>query len=174
MANNGIRFGDIWSTFLSSRYGAVSEPYKSSRSRPFYRWCGGTYRVLHGRNVSRVVGQRYSVCEEGRNERPLTGRIFHETLILKLQYRGSVGHLFSKPGMQDVPQDMYFGGQVGCSREHSASHLMFQGTIFEASNHEARASTSSFEARHHETMASIRVGAFGQMWPLTLLNPNIY
>ena len=30
--------------------------------------------MLHGRNVSRVVGQRYSVCEEGRNERPLTDK----------------------------------------------------------------------------------------------------
>ena len=28
--------------------------------------------MLHGRNVSGVVGQRYSVCEEGQNERPLT------------------------------------------------------------------------------------------------------
>ena len=28
MANNGIGFGDIQSTFPSSRYGAVSEPYK--------------------------------------------------------------------------------------------------------------------------------------------------
>ena len=72
MANNGIRFGDIRSTFLSSRYRAVSEPYKSSRSRPFYRQCGGMYGVLHGQNVSRVMGQRYSVCEEGQNERPLT------------------------------------------------------------------------------------------------------
>ena len=41
MANNGIRFGDIQSTFPSSRYRAVSEPYKSSgrrraRSRLFY------------------------------------------------------------------------------------------------------------------------------------------
>ena len=77
MANNGIRFRDIWSTFLSSCYGAVSELYKSSgwrraRSRLFYWWCGGTYGVLHGQNVSRVVGWRYSVCEEGRNERPLT------------------------------------------------------------------------------------------------------
>ena len=77
MANNGIRFGDIRSTFPSSCYGAVLEPYKSSRqrqarSRLFYRRCGGTYGVLHGRNVSGVVGRRYSVCEEGRNERPLT------------------------------------------------------------------------------------------------------
>ena len=77
MANNGIRFRDIRSTFLSSRYGAISEPYKSSRrrwarSRLFYRRCGGTYGVLHGRNVSGVVGQRYSICEEGQNEHPLT------------------------------------------------------------------------------------------------------
>ena len=77
MANNGIRFGDIQSTFPSSRYRAVSEPYKSSRrrrsrSRPFYRRCGGTYGVLHGQNVSGVMGQRYSVCEEGQNEHPLT------------------------------------------------------------------------------------------------------
>ena len=35
MANNGIRFGDIRSMFLSSRYAAVSEQYKSSRSRLF-------------------------------------------------------------------------------------------------------------------------------------------
>ena len=77
MANNGIRFGDIWSTFPSSRHGAISEPYKSSRqrqarSRLFYRQCGGTYGVLHGLNVSGVVGWRYSVCEEDQNERPLT------------------------------------------------------------------------------------------------------
>ena len=32
MANNGIRFGDIQSMFPSSRYRAVSELYKSSRS----------------------------------------------------------------------------------------------------------------------------------------------
>ena len=31
----------------------------------FYRQCGGTYRVLHGRNVSRVVGWRYSITEVG-------------------------------------------------------------------------------------------------------------
>ena len=79
MANNRIRFADIRSTFPSSCYGAISEPYKSSRqrrsrSRLLYRQCGGTYRVLHGQNVSRVVGQRYSICEEGRNERPLTAR----------------------------------------------------------------------------------------------------
>ena len=29
--------------------------------------------MLHGLNVSGVVGQRYSVCEEDRNECPLTG-----------------------------------------------------------------------------------------------------
>ena len=33
MANNGIRFGDIQSTFPSSHHGAVSELYKSSRQR---------------------------------------------------------------------------------------------------------------------------------------------
>ena len=77
MANNGIRFGDIRSTFPSSCYRAVSEPYKSSRrrqarSRLFYWRCGGTYGVLHGWNVSGVVGQRYSICEKGQNEHPLT------------------------------------------------------------------------------------------------------
>ena len=77
MANNRIRFGDIRSMFPSSRHGAVSELYKSSRwrrarSRLFYQQCGGTYRVLHGLNVSGVMGQRYSVCEEDQNEHPLT------------------------------------------------------------------------------------------------------
>ena len=77
MANNGIRFGDIRSTFPSSCYRAISELYKSSRqrrarSRLFYQHCGGMYGVLHGWNVSGVMGQRYSVCEEGQNERPLT------------------------------------------------------------------------------------------------------
>ena len=62
MANNGIRFRDIQSTFPSSHYRAISEPYKSSRqrqarSRLFYRQCGGMYGVLHGRNVSGVMAE---------------------------------------------------------------------------------------------------------------------
>ena len=32
MANNGIGFGDIQSTFPSSRYGAISELYKSIKA----------------------------------------------------------------------------------------------------------------------------------------------
>ena len=89
MANNRIRFGAIRSTFLSSCYGAVSEPYKSSRqrrarSRLFYRRCGGTYGVLHGWNVSGVVGQRYSIYEEGRNEHPLTEAVVEAWTLAEL------------------------------------------------------------------------------------------
>ena len=92
MENNRIRFGDIQSMFPSSCYGAVSELYKSSRrrwsrSRLFYQRCGGMYRVLHGQNVSRVVGWRYSVCEEGRNECPLT-----QTLPLQQSRPFSIDH----------------------------------------------------------------------------------
>ena len=49
-----------------------SSRWRWSRSRWFYWRCGGMYRVLHGQNVSRVVGRRYSICEEGQNQHPLT------------------------------------------------------------------------------------------------------
>ena len=67
MANNRIRFRDKGSMFQSSCYRAILELYKSSRCRLFYQQCGGTYRVLHGWNVSGVMGQRipWSSVETG-------------------------------------------------------------------------------------------------------------
>ena len=74
MANNGIGFGVRFQVPVMepSRNHTSQSRQRQLRSRLFYRRCGGTYGVLHGRNVSGVVGWRYSICEEGQNERPLT------------------------------------------------------------------------------------------------------
>ena len=66
---------EVQSVFPSFHYGVISEFYKVKliQKKAVYWQCGGTYKGLCRQNVSRVVGQRYSVGEDGQKRYPLTG-----------------------------------------------------------------------------------------------------
>ena len=71
MVNNRMEYRGIRSTFPGFHHGVISDRVGFWR-KAVHRRCGGRYKKLCKWNVSRVVGQRYSVGGDGRKRCPLT------------------------------------------------------------------------------------------------------